>query len=167
MGEEGGDQDGVEGDGGLPALRIGRRDEAVHPELLLLESHPFGVDVRDPDALRRDLRHQVPGDPAVAAREVQHAAGPWASGGPPEAPGEDLALGLPDPASGVEVHRHRPLEVVPLGELEEVEHLVGGADPERDAADEDVPAERAHDEAAGEVGRVKEVGFHLCQDSSV
>ena len=53
-----------------------------------------------------------------------------------------------------------------LGELEEVEHLVGGADPERDAADEDVAAERPHDEASREVGRAEEVGFHLCQDSS-
>jgi methyltransferase (TIGR00027 family) len=38
--------------------------------------------------------------------------------------------------------------------------------PEDEVAGEDVPAERPHDEAPGEVGRAEEVGFHLCQDSS-
>ncbi len=130
VGEERGDEDGVEG---LPALetgRIGVRDEAVDAELRLLEAHAALVDVRHPDPLRGDVAHREAGHPAVAAGEVEELERPVRTSRIAEPPAQDRPHRLPDPAAGVEVEDQRPVAVL-AAEVEVLDqHLVPGVDVE-------------------------------------
>ncbi len=106
-------------------LRPHGGDDAVDAEPLLLEAHAAGVDVPDPDALRRDLPHQETGDPAIAAGEVEQLADP---AGIAEAPAQDLSQRAGDARAGPEVLKQGPLAVSLLGQGEEAQHLVAGVD---------------------------------------
>src|SRR6185436_7898442 len=127
VGEEGGDDDGVERLSAGEALGVGVGDEAVDAEGLLLETDAAGIDVRHPEALRGDVEHGEAGHPAVAAGEVQELE---ARRRLSESPAENGGHHLPDPAAGVEVE-DEGLILVAAMEVEIVEeHLVVGVDVE-------------------------------------
>ncbi len=134
MGEQRGDEDGVEGPGarrGGEVLGAHRRDQAVDAETPLLEAHAGGVDVRHPDALRRQQAQQEAGDAAVAAGEVEQPADPPRLA---EAPAQHLGHGAGDAGAGLEVGIERPLAVARARPHEEAQHLVLGIDLEVDGA---------------------------------
>jgi hypothetical protein len=136
MGEEGGDEDRVEGTLDRQPFGIGVGDDPVDPELLLLETHAAGVDVRDPDPLRRDVEHGEAGHPAVAAGEVEQAeAGVGLAEALAEPPAENPRHRLPDPASGVEVEDERPVALLAVDVPVDLQHLVRGVDVEVQAGE--------------------------------
>jgi hypothetical protein len=125
--EQRGHQDGVEALVAVEVRRVGRGDDAVDPEPTALELDATGVDVRDPDPFRRDVADHEPGDPAIAAREVEDLAHP---AGIAETPGQDLAVGRPDLPARVEVHHQGLVEVLAPAIVEEAPHLVLFVDSE-------------------------------------
>ncbi len=149
MGEQRGDQDGVEGGAARrrgEVLGAHARDDAVHAEAPLLEAHALGVDVGDPDALGRQQAHQEAGDAAVAAGEVEEPPGPPRLA---EAPGEHLGHRAGDAGARLEVGVERPLAIAGRGLHEELQHLVAGIDRELDGArlEPQVGEQRAHQRA--------------------
>src|SRR5947199_348304 len=102
MGEEGGDEDRVEGLGAGELRGVGMRDEAVDAEGRLLETDAALVDVRHPETLRRDVEHRETGHPAVAAGEVQ-----------------ELEMGGQAMETPAQNGRHRPPNATPGVEIED------------------------------------------------
>src|SRR6185312_86792 len=106
VGEEGGDEDRVEGLGADELLGVGVRNEAVDAEGSLLEADAARVDVRHPDVLGRNVEHRETGHPAIAAGEVQEL----------EMGGQGTETTAETPAQN---GRHRPPNATPRVEIED------------------------------------------------
>ena len=130
MGEERGDEDGVEDLRALEARRVGLRDEAVDAEGRLLEADAALIDVRHPEALGRDVEHGVAGHPAVAAGEVEELERPGRIVEAGEAPAQQRRQRRPDAAAGIEIEDQR-LAAVLAAQIQVLDqHLVLGVDGE-------------------------------------
>ena len=154
MGEERGDEDGIEILAEGKVLRAHRRDHTLHAEALLLETDAIGVDVGDPEAIGRDLPDEESGDPAVSAGEVQDLSDPAQIA---ETPAKHLEQSVGDAQARAEVGEERAVPVSLQTVDEKSEHLVASVDREVEAARLDLPVvQKGAQQRAGLVGSMRQ-----------